>query len=93
MMLGPNRGRYFLMTGQEITAQEAQRLGVVAEVLSKDRLMPRAWELARDLLQKPALARRYTRIVLTQHLKRRLIDDLGSGLMAEGLAMQDWNTK
>ena len=29
-LLGPNRGRYFLLTGQSITASEAQGLGIVA---------------------------------------------------------------
>jgi enoyl-CoA hydratase/carnithine racemase len=86
-LLGPNRGRYFLMTGQEITAQEALRLGVVGEVLPKDQLMARAWEHARSLLQKPALARRYTRVILTHYWRRRLLEELGPGLMAEGLAI------
>jgi enoyl-CoA hydratase/carnithine racemase len=89
MLLGPNRGRYFLMTGQELSAQEGQQLGFVAEVLPKAKLMDRAWEHARALLQKPELARRYTRVVLTQQLKRRLFDDLSYGLMAEGLAVLD----
>ena len=35
MLLGQNRGRYFLLTGQTLSAQEAKDLGVVAEVLPK----------------------------------------------------------
>jgi enoyl-CoA hydratase/carnithine racemase len=87
MLLGPNRGRYFLFTGQEIDATEAQRLGVVAEVVPRARLMERAWELARSIAQKPEIARRFTRAALTQHIKRRLLDDLGYGLTLEGLAV------
>lgn len=49
MLLGPNRGRYFLLTGERIGAAEAKRLGVVAEVLPADLLMPRARELAHGL--------------------------------------------
>ncbi len=30
MLLGPNRARYFLFTGQTLSAEEAQRLGFVA---------------------------------------------------------------
>jgi enoyl-CoA hydratase/carnithine racemase len=89
MLLGPNRGRYFLMTGQELSAQEGLQLGFVAEVLPRTKLMERAWEHARTLLKKPELARRYTRIVLTQQIKRRLIDDLSYGLMAEGLGVHE----
>jgi enoyl-CoA hydratase/carnithine racemase len=32
LLLGPNRSRHFLLTGNAISAQEAQALGVVAEV-------------------------------------------------------------
>ena len=42
LLLGLNRARYFLITGQEIPAAEALRLGIVGEVLSRDELMPRA---------------------------------------------------
>ena len=87
LLLGPNRGRYFLLTGQKLSAQEALALGVVSEVLPKDRLMARAWELAQQLSQQSALALRYSRVVLTLHLKRLLQDMLGYGLAVEGLAM------
>ena len=87
MLLGPNRGRHFLMTGQELTAQEAHSLGIVAEVLPDERLMPRAREIARDLARKPALALHYTKLTLTHYLKQRLFADLGYGLALEGLAL------
>lgn len=32
-VLGSNRGRYFLLTGQEVLAAEAKDLGVVNEIL------------------------------------------------------------
>ena len=87
LLLGPNRGRYFLLTGQKLSAQEALALGVVSEVLPKDLLMARAWELAEQLSQQSTLALRYSRVVLTLHLKRLLQDMLGYGLAVEGLAM------
>ena len=92
LLLGPNRGRYFLLTGEEISAQQALTLNVVAEVLPPGRLLPRARELARQLADKPVTALRYTRVALTQRLKRHLLDDLGYGLMLEGrasIAMSD----
>lgn len=33
LLLGPNRGQYFLLTGQKLSAQEALTLGVVNEVV------------------------------------------------------------
>jgi enoyl-CoA hydratase/carnithine racemase len=85
-LLGPNRGRYFLLTNQEIDAQEAQQLGIVGEVLPKENLLPRAWELARDMDRQNPLTLKYTRLVLTQQLRRAILDDLPYGLSLEGLA-------
>jgi len=91
MLLGPNRGRHFLLTGRKISAAEALELGVVAEVHPQDRVLARAWELARELARQPDTTLRYTRVALTQRFKRALLDDLGYGLALEGLgAYQSW---
>ena len=89
LLMGWNRGRYFLLTGQTLSAEEARELGLVNEVLSAERLLPRAWELAEQMAQQPPLARRYTRVMLTQHLKRLMHDLLGYGLAIEGLGAVD----
>ena len=89
MLLGPNRGRYFLFTGQKLSAQEALALGVVGEVLPRERLLPRAWELAERIAAAPRLTTRYTRVLVTQTLKRMMHDNLGYGLALEGLGFGD----
>jgi enoyl-CoA hydratase/carnithine racemase/NAD(P)-dependent dehydrogenase (short-subunit alcohol dehydrogenase family) len=91
LLLGPNRGRYFLLTGQRISAEEALRLGVVNEVLPADELMTRARQLAELLARQPDTTLRYTRDAVTQPLKRALLDNLGYGLALEGLgAYASW---
>ena len=56
MLLGLDRARYFMLTGQVIGAQEAKISASVSELI-REKLLPRAWELA-DLLL------RYTRVAL-----------------------------
>jgi enoyl-CoA hydratase/carnithine racemase len=89
MLLGMNRGRYYLLTGQTLSAQEAKDLGLVAEVLPSDKLLARAWEHAEALTQKPTLLLRYTRLMFTEYIKRRMHDLLGYGLAMEGLALME----
>jgi enoyl-CoA hydratase/carnithine racemase len=85
-LIGLNRARYFLMTGQTLTAQEAHRLGVIAEVLAAGRLQQRARELARVWAALPAQTLRGTRAVLNRRWRKLLADDLHSGLTYEALA-------
>lgn len=87
MLLGPNRGRYFLLTGERIGAEEARRLGVVGEVLPPADLLPRACALGEQLACLPSLVLRHTRAVLVRDLRRRMADELSFGLAHEGLAM------
>jgi len=74
LLLGLNRGRYFLLTGQTLDAQKAHEFGLVAEVHPADKVLARAWEIAEDLAKKPTLALRYTRLLLTEALRRQMHD-------------------
>ena len=89
MLLGPNRGRHFLLSGEEISAQEAKTLGFVAEVTPHEQTLARAWEVAQELSTRSNMMLRYTRGACVQHIKRRMLDDLGYGLMFEGMAVMD----
>jgi len=84
--LGENRGRYFLLTSQTLTARQAHEYGVVAEVLPPGELLPRARELASILAKQPPLTLRYSRMAFTQRLKRLLAEGLPYGLAVEALS-------
>lgn len=84
-VLGPQRGRYFLLTGQELDARQALEYGVVNEVLPADQVLPRAKEHAATIAAKPPLARRYARALLTREIKRLMHEQLALGLAHEAL--------
>jgi enoyl-CoA hydratase/carnithine racemase len=85
-VIGSVRGQYFLLTQQKLSAKQALDYGAVNEVLPKDKLLPRAREIARALLKQNDLTLRYTRIALTQRLKRLMAQGLPLGLALEGIS-------
>ena len=86
-LLGPNRSRYFLYTEQLMTAQEAKLAGVVAEILPREKLLPRAWELATRLAKMPVQTLHYTRTLLIQPIKQKMLNHLGHGWAVEALSV------
>ncbi|MCW5603112.1 MAG: enoyl-CoA hydratase/isomerase family protein [Burkholderiales bacterium] len=86
MLMGLNRARYLMLTGQVLSAREARDIGMVAEIVPRDRLLPRAWALAAQLAKKPDMLLRYTRMVLTHPLRRALDEGLQYFLSMEALS-------
>lgn len=87
LLMGINRARYFLLTGQKLGAVEAKNIGLVAEVLPRASVLPRARELARVLMRQNRLTRRHTRILLTERIRKELNEQLPFGLALEGLGI------
>lgn len=88
-VLGPNKGRHFLLMGEELGAEEAQMRGVVGEVQPQERVLERAMEIADSFAGKTDLALRYSRVLLTQRYKRLMDEGLSLGLGLEALAAID----
>ncbi|MCS6927270.1 MAG: enoyl-CoA hydratase/isomerase family protein [Candidatus Binatia bacterium] len=86
-LMGLKRAAYYLYTSDKITAQVAKEMGLVNEVLPLDRLLPRAWEIAEKIMEKPRAVRRFTSAVLRRQWKRRLVQDLGFHIAHELLGM------
>ncbi|ARP82280.1 crotonase [Bordetella genomosp. 8] len=85
-VIGSVRGRYFILTRQRLDARTAQEWGAVNEVVPADRLLARAREIAAELAKLPPLTSRYTRIALTQKLRRIVDEGAGYGLALEGIS-------
>jgi len=86
LLMGLNRARYFMLTGQELSAQECLDLGLVNEVLPQDKVLDRAYELARHVLRANPMVTRLFRPTLLQQVKRLMLDSVSHGLMMEGIA-------
>ena len=87
-LMGENRAKWFLLTGETITAQQMLDMGIVGEVVPDDKLLDRAWELARNIFMKRSRAhRRMTRALLVQPWREKLIRELPMGM-----AMECWAT-
>jgi len=85
-VIGSIRGRYFILTQQLLDAQTAKDWGVVNEIVPADHLLARAHEIADGIAALPPLTSRYTRIALTQKLRRIIDEGLGYGLALEGIS-------
>lgn len=87
-LLGINRSRAFLLTGQKIGAEEALRLGLVAEVMPLARLEARGREIAAEIALRDHIFLRHTRALLVQKLRKEVAELLPLGLhSAYGAAM------
>jgi enoyl-CoA hydratase/carnithine racemase len=85
-VIGELRGRYFLLTGERLTASKAMEYGAVNEILRQADLLPRAWDIARQMTKQNPLTLRYARMALSQRFRRRLQEGLSYGLALEGIS-------
>jgi enoyl-CoA hydratase/carnithine racemase len=88
LLLGIGRARHFLLTGGELSSNEAMRLGLVHAVTGRDDVLDEATRLAEQLAQRSRDALSATRRLIWRELERRLVSDLDLGFALEGSALQ-----
>ena len=88
-VIGSIRGRTFVLTQQILGAEEAKTLGVISEIVPRDHLLDRAREIAGRIARLPPLTASYTRVALTQKLRRVVDESVGYGLALEGISAAD----
>jgi enoyl-CoA hydratase len=78
-LVGLGRAMEMILTGDFIDAQEAFRIGLVTQVISRDELMDKAMDLAKKIAKRPPLAVRYAK----EAVNRSQEGDTASGYALE----------
>lgn len=79
--IGIKRAAYYAYTGQKIDGKTALELGIVNEVLPREKLQARAWELAEMMMERSRGARMLTHSILSRPWKQALVEDQGFHLV------------
>ena len=72
LLMGPNRAKEYLMTGDLLTAAEAERIGLVNHVVAAEGVLDAAMGMARRLAKGPALAIRFNKQLVNKELEDRV---------------------
>ena len=70
--VGEKRARDLLLTGRLFDAEEAHKLGLLNEIVALDQLMPRALQLAAQLMENSPASLRTTKALLSSYTKEQL---------------------
>lgn len=91
LLLGPLAAKRHLMTGDPLSALDAQRLGIAAEICDRAEVAARALAWAERLAAGAPLAVQGTKMAVNQQIKRALIDsfDLSTALEIPCLLSED----
>src|SRR6516164_3249871 len=78
-LLGVKRAAYALLTGEAISARQALEWGMVNEVMPRDQLVTRAYQIADQIMTQPRTVRRLTTQIVRRPWKQRVAGDLDGG--------------
>lgn len=78
--VGEKRARDLLLTGRLFDAEEACKLGLVTEIVAPEQLMPRALQLAAQLMENSPASLRTTKALLSSYTKEQLDRQLKSAI-------------
>jgi enoyl-CoA hydratase len=69
LLCGLAKAKYYLLTGEMVTGEEAERIGLVSKVLPRDEVLPEALNIASRLATGPQLAVRLSKRALNGWLR------------------------
>jgi enoyl-CoA hydratase len=86
------KAKRYLLTGDFVTAEEAERIGLITDVVDDGRSYAAAMELAERLAAQPQAAVRFTKRALNQHLRLAAIQSFDYSLALEILSAETGET-
>jgi enoyl-CoA hydratase len=91
LLIGVNRAKYYLMTGDRLAATEALDFGLVNFVVDEEQVLPRALEIADRLAAGPALAISASKVPINRYIKMvsNLVLPLSLSLEEASMASED----
>ncbi|AIZ46067.1 enoyl-CoA hydratase [Deinococcus radiopugnans] len=69
LLCGLNKAKYHLLTGEPVSGEEAERIGLVSVCVPDEELLDRAWKVARTLAAGSPTAIRWTKYALNNWLR------------------------
>ncbi len=72
LLVGMCKAKQYLMSGEMVTAAEAERMGLITKVVPPEKLMEEAWAQAKKFADGPTLAISLTKMCLNKILMDRI---------------------
>lgn len=93
LLMGPNRAKWFLMTGDRVTGEEAERMGLVNFLVEDDQLLDKALECATRLASGPMKAIIASKVPINQWIRAQAATILPLSLAMEEDSMRSSDAK
>ena len=88
LLMGPNRAKEYLMTGDLVTAADADRLGLVNHVVPREAVLDHAMAMAKRLAEGPAVAIRFNKRLVNKELEMRVVQLYDLSVAFEALTFE-----
>ena len=85
LLIGPNRAKEFLMTGDAISADEAATIGLINHAVSPEELEAKTYAFAKRMAEGPRLAIELTKRSVNIFLQQMTTSTVTASLALEGL--------
>jgi len=82
-LLGAKRAAPLLYSLTHMTAQQALECGLVNEIVPREKLLDRAWEIAEEIMKQPRAVRRLTSLLVKRPLRRLIFEDYQQHIASE----------